>query len=357
MKVVVIYGGKSAEHDISILTAGSIIKEIYFEYYDVQPVYITKEGTWLKGEALKAPVAFDQALRLTEGLEARFATVEGEVSTGIRIQPSDIAGADTVVFPILHGPNGEDGTIQGLFEILDLPYVGCGVLASANGMDKIASKHLFQQAGIPQVPFVPFVKADFKKSPEAIYNRIEGTLRYPVFVKPANMGSSVGISKATNREELTTAIEEALKYDRRIVVEQGIDAREVEVAVLGNDEVNTSVVGEVVKQAGFYDYNEKYINNTTTLQIPAAIPEEVSAKIREYAETAFRAIDGSGLTRCDFFLTETQEVFINEVNTMPGFTQFSMYPKLWEAMGISYKDLVEELIRLALKRYNDRHAE
>ena len=243
-----------------------------------------------------------------------------------------------------------------MFEILDLPYVGCGVLASANGMDKIASKHLFQQAGIPQVPFVPFVKADFEKSPEAIFTRIEGTLRYPVFVKPANMGSSVGISKATNREELTAAIEEALKYDRRIVVEQGIDAREVEVAVLGNDEVNTSVVGEVVKQAGFYDYNEKYINNTTTLQIPAAISEEVSAKIREYAETAFRAIDGSGLTRCDFFLTEANEVFINEVNTMPGFTQFSMYPKLWEAMGISYKDLVEELIQLALKRYNDRHA-
>ena len=356
MKIVVIYGGKSAEHDISILTAGSIIKEIYFEYYDVQPVYITKEGTWLKGEALKAPVAFDQALRLTEGSVAHFATAEGETSTGVRIQPCDIAGPYTVVFPILHGPNGEDGTIQGLFEILDLPYVGCGVLASANGMDKIASKHLFQQAGIPQVPFVPFVKADFEKSPEAIFTRIEGTLRYPVFVKPANMGSSVGISKATNREELTAAIEEALKYDRRIVVEQGIDAREVEVAVLGNDEVNTSVVGEVVKQAGFYDYNEKYINNTTTLQIPAAIPEEVSAKIREYAETAFRAIDGSGLTRCDFFLTETNEVFINEVNTMPGFTQFSMYPKLWEAMGISYKDLVEELIQLALKRYNDRHA-
>lgn len=353
MKIVVIYGGKSAEHDISILTAGSIIKEIYFEYYDVQPVYITKEGTWLKGEALKAPVAFDQALRLTEGSVAHFATTEGETSTGVRIQPCDIAGPDTVVFPILHGPNGEDGTIQGLFEILDLPYVGCGVLASANGMDKIASKHLFQQAGIPQVPFV---KADFEKSPEAIFTRIEGTLRYPVFVKPANMGSSVGISKATNREELTAAIEEALKYDRRIVVEQGIDAREVEVAVLGNDEVNTSVVGEVVKQAGFYDYNEKYINNTTTLQIPAAIPEEVSAKIREYAETAFRAIDGSGLTRCDFFLTEANEVFINEVNTMPGFTQFSMYPKLWEAMGISYKDLVEELIQLALKRYNDRHA-
>ena len=322
-----------------------IINAINKEKYNLFPIFISLNGEWARGEKITSEIK--------DHKELIFSNFDNDIS-GLLFEDNH---KFDIVFPVLHGPNGEDGTIQGLFEILDLPYVGCGVLASANGMDKIASKHLFQQAGIPQVPFVPFVKADFKKSPEAIYNRIEGTLRYPVFVKPANMGSSVGISKATNREELTTAIEEALKYDRRIVVEQGIDAREVEVAVLGNDEVNTSVVGEVVKQAGFYDYNEKYINNTTTLQIPAAIPEEVSAKIREYAETAFRAIDGSGLTRCDFFLTETQEVFINEVNTMPGFTQFSMYPKLWEAMGISYKDLVEELIRLALKRYNDRHAE
>ena len=341
----IIYGGKSAEHSVSLLTAKSIINAINKEKYNVFPIFISLNGEWARGEKIISEIK--------DHKELIFSNFDNDIS-GLLFEDNH---KFDIVFPVLHGPNGEDGTIQGLFEILDLPYVGCGVLASANGMDKIASKHLFQQAGIPQVPFVPFVKADFKKSPEAIYNRIEGTLRYPVFVKPANMGSSVGISKATNREELTTAIEEALKYDRRIVVEQGIDAREVEVAVLGNDEVNTSVVGEVVKQAGFYDYNEKYINNTTTLQIPAAIPEEVSTKIREYAETAFRAIDGSGLTRCDFFLTETQEVFINEVNTMPGFTQFSMYPKLWEAMGISYKDLVEELIRLALKRYNDRHAE
>ena len=185
---------------------------------------------------------------------------------------------------------------------------------------------------------------------------MEGTLRYPVFVKPANMGSSVGISKATNREELTAAIEEALKYDRRIVVEQGIDAREVEVAVLGNDEVNTSVVGEVVKQAASTITTRNTLTTQQRFKFQQRFLKKSLQKIREYAVTAFRAIDGSGLTRCDFFLTETNEVFINEVNTMPGFTQFSMYPKLWEAMGISYKDLVEELIQLALKRYNDRHA-
>lgn len=355
MKIVVVYGGKSAEHDISILTAFSIIKEIYFEYYDVQPVFITKEGTWLKGEPLTGPVAFADALKLEEAATAHFATKEGEQSTGVKINPCSIKEEDTVVFPILHGPNGEDGTIQGMFEILDMPYVGCGVLASAAGMDKIASKQLFQQAGLPQVPYVPFIKTEWNEDPEAIYNRIEGTLLYPVFVKPANMGSSVGISKADNRDELMAAIEEALKYDRRIVVEQGIDAREIECGVLGNDDVNTSVVGEVVKEVGFYDYNEKYVNNTVTLQIPAEIPEEVSHKVREYAATAFKAIDGAGLTRCDFFLTESNEIYINEVNTMPGFTEFSMYPLLWAETGINYKNLVEELIQLALKRYNEKH--
>lgn len=354
MKIVVIYGGKSAEHDISILTAFSIIKEIYFEYYEVQPVYITKEGKWLKGAPLTQPVNFAETLRLVPGETAHFALTEGETSTGIEISVSDIQGEDTVIFPILHGPNGEDGTIQGLFEMLQMPYVGCGVLASACGMDKITSKQLFQQAGIPQLPYVPFIKADFKKDPEAIFARIEGTLLYPVFVKPANMGSSVGISKAENREELTKAIEVALRYDRRIVVEQGVEAREIECGVLGNDDVNTSVVGEIVKTVGFYDYDEKYINNTVQLQIPADISEEHSAKVREYAATAFKVLDGSGLARCDFFLTETGEIYINEVNTLPGFTQFSMYPLLWEKTGIAYKDLVEELIQLALKRFAEK---
>lgn len=354
MKIVVVYGGKSAEHDISILTAFSIIKEMYFDYYEVQPVYINRKGEWLKGAPLTSPVAFSEALRLEAAGTAQFATEEGETSTGILVTPYDLKEENIVIFPVLHGPNGEDGTIQGLFEMMDVPYVGCGVLASACGMDKIASKYLFQQAGIPQVPYVPFIKSEWVKNSESIYNQIEGTLIYPVFVKPANMGSSVGISKADNREELTVAIEEALKYDRRIVVEQGIDAREIECAVLGNDDANTSVVGEVVKNVGFYDYNEKYINNTVKLEIPAQISDEVSAKVREYAAKAFRAIDGSGLTRCDFFLTETNEIYINEVNTMPGFTQFSMYPLLWEKTGISYKDLVEELIQLALKRYQEK---
>ena len=281
MKIIVVYGGKSAEHDISILTAFSIIKEIYFDYYEVQPVYINRKGEWLKGEPLTGPVAFSEALRLEVSQEAHFATSEGEVSTGVLVTPYDLKEEECVVFPVLHGPNGEDGTIQGLFEMMDVPYVGCGVLASACGMDKITSKQLFQQAGLPQLPYVPFNKTQWKQNPESIYNKIEGTLIYPVFVKPANMGSSVGISKAENREELTTAIVEALKYDRRIVVEQGIEAREIECAVLGNDEANTSVVGEIVKTSGFYDYNEKYINNTVTLEIPAQISDEVSAKVRE----------------------------------------------------------------------------
>ena len=354
MKIIVVYGGKSAEHEVSLLTAFSVIKEIYFEYYDVQPVYITKEGEWLQGEPLTSPVAFKEALRLTAGTTAKMATEQGQISTGVIIEPSSLKQEDTVIFPLLHGPNGEDGTVQGLFEVLNMPYVGAGVLASACGMDKIVSKYLFQQAGIPQVPFVAFSKSEYKQNDTAIFERIEGTLIYPVFVKPANMGSSVGISKATTREELQQAIEVALQYDRRIVVEQGIEARELECAVLGNDDVNTSVVGEVVKTTSFYDYNEKYINNTTELQIPAEVAPEIATQIREYSQTAFRAIDGCGLTRCDFFLTEAGDIYINEVNTMPGFTPFSMYPLLWEKTGIGYKDLVEELIQLALKRHEEK---
>lgn len=354
MKIVLVYGGKSAEHDISVLTAASILKEIYFDYYKVQPVYITREGVWIKGVELSSPILSAQALRMEPGERAFFAEKEGDVSKGIVIQPTEIKEDNTIVFPVLHGPNGEDGTVQGLFEVLNIPYVGAGVLASACGLDKIISKHLFQQAGIPQIPYVSFSKLEWKKDPESIFNKIEGTLLYPVFVKPANMGSSVGISKANTREEMKTAVQKALEYDRRIVVEQGIVARELECAVLGNDDVHTSVVGEVVKTVDFYDYEEKYINNTVELQIPAAVSEDVSNKIRKYAEMAFRAIDGSGLTRCDFFLTETNDIYINEVNTFPGFTQFSMYPLLWEKTGISYKDLIEELIQLAIKRHEDR---
>lgn len=354
MKVFLIYGGKSAEHDISILTAHSIVKEIYYNYYDVVPIYITRDGEWLEGELLSQPIAHSEFLRLQAGDTKRMATEEGESSVGIKISPAAIQSEDAVVFPVLHGPNGEDGTVQGLFEVLDMPYVGCGVLASAAGMDKIVSKQLFQQAGLPQLPYVPVMRYDWQEDQEAIFQRCEGTLIYPMFVKPANMGSSVGISKAATREELRIAIEMAFEYDHRIVVEQGVEAREIEIAILGNDDVHASPAGEIIKHTDFYNYEEKYINNTTELSIPAEIPNELVEKLQEYATSAFRVLDGTGLSRCDFFVTSNNEIYLNEVNTLPGFTKFSMYPLLWEQAGLKYSDLVEELIQLALKRYSSK---
>lgn len=354
MKVFLIYGGKSAEHDISILTAHSIVKEIYYNYYDVVPVYITQAGVWLQGQTLTEPIAESEYLRLEAGSEMKMAQEAGQTSTGIVITPADIKAEDAVVFPVLHGPNGEDGTVQGLFEVLDMPYVGCGVLASATGMDKITSKHLFQQAGLPQVPYVPVFHFDWENNQEVIFMRCEGSLIYPMYVKPANMGSSVGISKATNREELIEAINQAFRYDHRIVVEQGVEAREIEVAILGNTDIHTSVPGEIIKTQDFYDYEEKYLKNDVELQIPADLPDALVEKLQQYAAGAFRALAGSGLSRCDFFVTSSNEIYINEVNTMPGFTKFSMYPLLWEYTGLKYSDLVEELIQLALKRHRDK---
>lgn len=354
MKVFLIYGGKSAEHDISILTAHSIVKEIYYNYYDVIPIYITRDGEWIQGETLLEPVKHSEFLRLTPSDTKQMAREEGQESFGTVISPAQVKSEDAVIFPVLHGPNGEDGTVQGLFEVLDMPYVGCGVLASAAGMDKIVSKQLFQQVGLPQVPYVPVTKFDWENQQEELLQRCEGSLIYPMFIKPANMGSSVGISKATNQEELLAAIEVAFKYDSRVVVEQGIEAREVEIAILGNSDVHASVPGEIVKKVDFYDYEEKYINNSVDLNIPAELSDELVEKLQEYAATAFRALDGSGLSRCDFFVTSNNEIYINEVNTMPGFTQFSMYPLLWEHAGLKYSDLVEELIQLALKRYSGK---
>lgn len=354
MKIYLIYGGKSAEHDISILTAHSIIKAIYFNYYEVVPVYITKAGAWIQGQSLSEPVAFSENLYLEPGSEKRFADSQEGQSYGEVISPADIQSEDAVIFPVLHGPNGEDGTVQGLFEVLNMPYVGCGVLASASGMDKIVSKHLFQQVGLPQVPYVAVTRNDWKNDREKIFIQCEGSLIYPMYVKPANMGSSVGISKATDLEELTAAIETAFRYDRRVVVEQGIEAREIEIAVLGNDDVHTSVPGEIVKTKDFYDYEEKYGNEEVLLQIPAELPEEITAKLQHYATIAFRALDGSGLSRCDFFVTKNYEIYINEVNTLPGFTSRSMYPLLWEETGLKYSDLVEELIQLSLKRHEEK---
>ena len=339
MKIVLLYGGKSAEHEVSILSAFSILQAISYNFYEVQLVFIAKDGRWYKGPLLTEKPVDDSVMQLADGQE---------------IAPCAIKSENTIVFPVLHGPNGEDGTIQGFLETLDMPYVGGGVLASACGMDKIMTKHLLQVAGIPQVPYVPVIRNVWRENPKQIFEQCEGSLIYPMFVKPANMGSSVGISKVENREELQNGLLEAFRYDQRVIVEQGIDAREIEVAILGNEDVRTTFAGEIVKEEAFYDYNAKYVDNTIKMQIPAEIPEEVQIKARDYAKRAYMILDGAGLSRCDFFLTHKNELFLNELNTMPGFTEFSMYPLLWENMGIQYNDLVEEIIQLGLNRYNQR---
>lgn len=352
MKITLLYGGKSEEHDVSVLSAYSILNAIYYNYYQVQLVFISKEGEWIKGPLLTEKPENEAVLRLNWSKDNQ--TDDCNEYTGKIIAPCDIKEEDTIVFPVLHGPNGEDGTIQGFLETLNLPYVGAGVLASANAMDKIMTKYLLQTASIPQVPYVPVLRSNWKENPKKVFEQCEGSLIYPVFVKPANMGSSVGISKVENRQELQHALEEAYRYDSRAIVEQGIEAREIEVAILGNEDVRTTLPGEIVKDVDFYDYNSKYIDNQITMQIPAEVPEEVYQKAREYAKKAYTLLDGSGLSRCDFFLTSKNELFLNELNTMPGFTKFSMYPLLWENMDLKYSDLIEELIQLGLNRFRQR---
>lgn len=342
MKIFLIYGGKSAEHDVSVISAYHILQEIHYKDHEIVPVFINKEGKWQKGDLIRKK----EEVPSLEELQ----NLEGE---NFQLEELD---TNSLAFPVLHGPNGEDGTIQGLFEILDVPYVGCGVLASSAGMDKIVSKVLFQDGGIPIVPYEVVTEKDWEKDTEKILEKIDGRFPYPIYVKPANLGSSVGISEVHDREELKDGIELALEYDHRVLIEEGIIASEVEVAVLGNEEVSSSVVGALVKDTHFYDYDAKYIDDGVSLQIPADLREEVSEQIRDYAVTAFKAIDGSGLARVDFFLTEDEKIYINEINTFPGFTPISMYPKLWEETGLSYGDLIEELIQLGIKRYENRSA-
>ncbi|MFV0560237.1 MAG: D-alanine--D-alanine ligase [Enterococcus sp.] len=352
MKITLLYGGRSEEHDVSILSAFSVLNAIYYSYYQVQLVFISKDGQWVKGPLLSEAPDSAEELKLTWDQSGQ----ASETFTGRLINPGEIKEEGTIVFPVLHGPNGEDGTIQGFLETLNLPYVGAGVLTSACAMDKIMTKYILQAAGVPQVPYVPVLKNQWKENPKNIFDQCEGTLLYPMFVKPANMGSSVGISKAENREELQNALAEAYKYDSRAIVEQGIEAREIEVAVLGNEDVRTTPPGEIVKDVAFYDYNSKYIDNRIEMKIPAEIPEDVQKKAQEYAKTAYTMLGGSGLSRCDFFLTNKNELFLNELNSMPGFTQFSMYPLLWENMGLQYGDLIEELIQLGMNRFEQRQS-
>lgn len=348
IKLGLLYGGKSAEHEVSLLTARAVSQAINFDKYEVYPIYITKNGEWIKGSALTGPAESTKTLQF--GTEA---SKPNSITSFLPMENDDASMLD-VIFPLLHGPNGEDGTVQGLLEVLNLPYVGNGVLASAAGMDKVVMKQLFAQAGLSQVPYVHFIRKEWKTNQEMLLQQMEESLQWPLFVKPANLGSSVGITKAANREELIKAIELAFKYDRKIIVEQGIKARELEMSVLGNDQPKCSIAGEVLPTKDFYDYEAKYEDGTTNYAIPAEVSDELLKKMEDAAIRAFKVLDCSGLVRADFFVTENEEVIINEVNTMPGFTPISMYPKLWIESGLSYSDLIEELIKLALERYEEK---
>jgi D-alanine-D-alanine ligase len=371
LRVGILFGGRSGEHEVSLLSAASILKAIDRKKFDVVPIGITKEGRWLaagdatnllEGEKnsgsrhLRAgdPEATPGAKLLHEGIPTLLAPMPG---------PQGPEGkAIDVVFPVLHGTFGEDGTIQGLFELAGIAYVGAGVLGSSAGMDKDAMKRLFAQAGLPIVKHVTILRSEWEASPRKATGRIEAALKYPLFVKPANLGSSVGISKAHDRKELGPALDLAAKYDRKLIVEQGVvgkksGARELEVAVLGNDDPKASVVGEIIPGKEFYDYEAKYLSEGSVPVIPAKITAAEAKQIRQMAVAAFRACDLAGLARVDFLMEPDgkRRIYLNEVNTLPGFTQISMYPKLWEATGISYTDLITRLIELGIERHQEKN--
>ena len=348
INVALIFGGKSGEHEVSLLSTASIYKHINKDKYNVFTIGITKEGRWMFYDGNEENIKNGNWVNLASKDVEINLIPSGDKEVGLKFEDGRVEKID-VLFPVLHGPYGEDGTIQGLFEISQIPYVGCGVLASSVGMDKLICKKVFSQLDLPQVSYTNTNRWEFNKNKEEELNDIEAKLSYPIFVKPANLGSSVGISKATTREELENGIEEALRYDSRIVLEQGINAREIEVAVLGNDDVKASIAGEIKPAKDFYDYEDKYINGTSTYDIPANISAEDMDNIRKMAVEAFKGIDGKGLSRVDFFIDKNSgEIFINEINTLPGFTNISMYPKMWEATGIEYSQLIDNLIELAL---------
>jgi D-alanine-D-alanine ligase len=378
LRVGILFGGRSGEHEISLLSAASVLKAINKQKYDVVPIGITKDGRWLTdshaerlltGEKASAgsasslragdPQATPGAVVLAKGE----AVIVPPVPQAHGLMPFESAASSNqkgidvdVIFPVLHGTFGEDGTIQGLMELADIPYVGAGVLGSAAGMDKDIMKQLFAGAGLTIVKHVTVLRSQWEKDPKKATKLVESKLKYPVFVKPANLGSSVGISKAHDRKELGPAIEMAAGYDRKIVIEQGVGgkkqkARELEVAILGNDEPKASTVGEIIPAAEFYDYNAKYIDEGSVPVIPAKISKKQLKEVQGMAVRAFQSVDCSGLARVDFLMDpKNGKLYLNEINTMPGFTSISMYPKLWAASGLEYPDLIDRLIQLAMER-------
>nr|AIA16454.1 D-alanine--D-alanine ligase [uncultured bacterium] len=367
LRVGVIFGGQSGEHEVSIRSAASVIQAIDRKKYDVLPIAISREGKWLSPpEAYRLLPAKAQQLLATETAtkpEANVAILGDPSHQGLIAinEPGDAQPSERidVVFPVLHGPFGEDGTLQGLLEMANVPYVGCGVLASSCGMDKVAMKLLFLQAGLPMCRYIWFLRSHWGKNRDQVLARISREIGFPCFVKPANLGSSVGISKAVDKQSLVKAIELANQYDRKIIVEEGVDGREIECAVLGNDEPRASLPGEYVvhdNSAGFLDYAEKY-NSTGHVDfiVPAQVSKAMTAKIQRMAIRAFQAVDGSGLARVDFFLKrDTKELLINELNTMPGLTDVSGYPKMWAASGLNYTRMLDSLIQLAFERHREK---
>ena len=344
-RLVVLFGGQSAEHEVSLVTARHVLAATDPDRYEIQPVAITKDGQWV--------TATDAARALAAGPDA---LPEALPTTGSPTHPNAaLARTDAeqvVVFPLLHGPLGEDGTVQGLLELAGVPYVGCGVLASALAMDKAKAKAMFRATGIPQARHVTLFEPDVG---EAAMDGLESTLGYPMFVKPANMGSSVGVTKAHDREELRAALALALGYDECLVVEEAVLGREIECGVLGNREPRASLPGEIRPGAEFYDYADKYQSGAAELIIPAELPDDVTAELRALAIRAYEALGCEGMARVDFFYEEGgRGLLVNEINTIPGFTPISMYPKMWEATGLTYPDLIDELIRLAVERYDRR---
>ncbi len=389
VRVGILFGGRSGEHEVSLLSAASVLNAIDKSKFEVVPIGITKEGRWLtaadaelllqgKAEApgsapshLRAgdPEATPGAAVLASG-QAVVVPPEPQRQGGslalfqteaaFTRRASDRAINVDIIFPVLHGTFGEDGTIQGLFELADIAYVGAGVLGSAAGMDKDVMKSLFTAAGLPIVKHVTVLRSDWESRPKKVQELVESKLKYPLFVKPANLGSSVGISKARDRKELGPAMEEAVKFDRKIVIEEGVGgkkhkAREIECSVLGNDEPEASVPGEIVPGKEFYDYTAKYLDEGSQLIIPAKLNKAETKKIQQLAISAFKAVDCSGLARVDFLMDpKDRKIYLNEINTMPGFTAISMYPKLWAASGLAYPELIERLIQLGQERHEEK---
>jgi len=360
LRVGVLFGGRSGEHEVSLASARNVMDALRKAGHTVVPMGITPQGHWLTtGDPLALLTGETTAASPTPvTLNGHHAEEEDRAAWALLPQTSKEAPLPTIdlIFPVLHGPYGEDGTVQGLLEMANLPYVGSGVLASAVAMDKAIAKQLFAQAGLRQAPYTVVMRQAWQSEPASILVKIEREFAYPVFVKPANLGSSVGVSKAHDRSELSTALTLASRYDRKILVEMAVpNAREIEVSVLGNDEPIVSVPGEIVPGREFYDYAAKYLDDSSQLLIPAPIDAALTAEVQAMARLAYQTVDGAGLARVDFLLDDAnQTVYLNEINTMPGFTRISMYPKLWEASGISYPDLVNRLLELALERHADR---